>query len=249
MLRPYQNYLRPFQSPPKRDKKKAALWLLAFGTLFAATEDLLQSHTTMLINGSLTPNQWGASVLATLGHSHAVAYSQGAQSLGGDVTPAEAQILLADTMAIQAQFLSEFIENLEIGDPRYRKTLDELYPDIGTNEEIEARIKKGELAEPTPVEPGSNEYWNEKAINQRLDLYNERVRGTANWGAVDMLLPTEEIYWRLDNNENHCDTCPPRSKQVYVKGTLPAVPGDGNSECGVRCRCWLELQDGSIIQF
>ena len=247
MLRPYQNYHRPFEKP-KRDKKKALFWLTAFGVLFASTDDILTSYTIMLVNGSLTPSQWGSSVLATLAHSHAVAYSQGAQSLGGDVTPAEAADLLVPTMRVQAGFLSEFVEDLENGDPRYRKTLDELYPEIGTNEEILARVKAGDLELPAKI-GDDEEYWNEKAILQRLHLYNERIRGSGNWGAVDMLNVSEPIRWKLDINENHCDTCLARSKVIWFKGTLPGVPGDGTSECGVNDRCHLELEDGTLIMF
>ncbi len=252
MLRPYQNYLREFQSPPpeKRDKKKYLLWLAAFGVLYAATEDMLQNHTSMLVNGSLTPSQWGAAVLATLGHSHSVAYYQGAQSMGGDITPAEAQPIVSKTLREQAQFLSEFVADLEEGDKRYQTTLEQLYPEFGDEKDIMARIKSGDVIPPHPIEDEGDEYWNEKAINQRLMLYNERTRGTANWGAVDMLSPTEEIYWRLDPAEtHHCLDCPMRAKNVYVKGTLPGVPGDGSTECKVYCKCQLELSDGTVVMF
>lgn len=249
MRRPYQKYLRPYQPPPKRDRAAYLLWLSSLGVLMASTEDLLSNHTAMLVNGSLTPSQWGASVFATLSHAHPMAYVIGANSLGGEVTPTEAQILLGQTMRDQAEFLSEFIEDLEEGDPRYRKTLEELYPELGTEEEIKTRLLEDDKILPAKVEDFEGEFWDEKEINRRLFLYNERIRGTANWAAVDMLSPTEEIYWRDDPSPSECDECKGRARVTWFKGTLPGVPGDGSTPCMVHCRCHLELADGTVIQF
>jgi len=152
-------------------------------------------------------------------------------------------------MMEQAEFLAGFVDDLENGDTRYRKTLTELYPDMGTEAEILERVRKGELAEPFRIEDDFADYWDERNINLRLRLYAERLRGTANWGAIDMLSPTDEIYWRDRKDESECADCPEFAKNVYVKGTLPAVPGDGHTECGVNCRCHLETADGSVIMF
>ena len=205
----------------------------------------------MLVNGTLTPNQLGAVTLNTLNHAHSTGYSIGANSIGADLTPAEAQPLVSRTMYEQAQFLGEFMEDLESKDPRYVKTLEELYPEIGDEKEILARIKADDIIQPHPIEDEGNEYYDEKAIQWRMQLYAERVRGTANWGAVNMLNPTDEIYWRLDPSPDveHCDTCIAFSKITWYKGTLEGVPGSGVTICGVNDRCNLELADGTVIQF
>lgn len=242
----------------KKDKKKEKrneYWLLAFGMLLGFTDDILQSFTRGLASGSLTPNQWGASVLATLHFAHSQAYVQGAGSAGVSVTPMDVKPYIDFVTDEQATFLEGFVEDLESKDKRYLKTIDELYPegvqDVDPSATVEEGVSKTEIDELTP--PGElvddDLYYDEKAINQRLSLYVERLRGTANWGAVDMLDAADEIRWVLDTNENHCETCLSRSKVMWLKGTLPGVPGDGSSECGVHDRCHLELSDGTIIQF
>ncbi len=246
MLRPFQNYHREFEKPRKKHRDA---WYLAFGVLFANTENILSNHVSMLVNGTLTPNQLGAVTLNTLNHAHATGYSIGANSIGADLTPAEAQPLVSRTMYEQAQFLGEFMEDLESKDPRYVKTLEELYPEIGDEKDIIARIKAGDIIQPHPIEDEGNEYYDEKAIQWRMQLYAERVRGTANWGAVNMLGVSEPIYWRDTKLPGECEECPERAATIWFKGTLPGVPGDGSTPCGVRCRCHLELDDGTVIQF
>jgi hypothetical protein len=239
MRRPYQDYRRPFQDPPKpkRDRKKYLLWLASFGVLYVATEKLLANYTEMLVEGLIDPSGWGAKALATISHAHSMAYVYGAQSMGGNVTPTEAEGLLQTTLQDQAEFLYGFVLDLESGDERY------LY-----NPNIDPKIPDTIFA-PPPIEDEENPYWDEKAINQRLFLYNERTRGTANWAAVDMLHPSEKIYWIDDPSESECDVCKWRSTVTWYKGTLPGVPGDGSTPCLVHCKCHLELADGTIIQF
>lgn len=244
----YDRYGRkhPYVKP---EKKHRDYWYLAFGLLFAATAEVLDGHILGLVNGSLTISQFGANSLATLSHAHATGYSQGANSVGGDMTPAEAQEYTRAVMIDQAIFLNGFLNQLEDKDPRYVKTLEELYSDLGTEEEIMARVKDGSVMPPAHIEDSGSEYYDEHALQQRMRLYNERVRGTANWGAVEMLAPWEEIHWVLGDNEDHCQDCPRIARKTYRKDTLPGVPGSGFTECLVWCRCELQLDDGTVIQF
>lgn len=254
--------LREFQKPSEKKRKH---WYLLFGLLFASTESSLNGLVSGLVNGTFTPNQFGAHALGVLYGAHTQAYVYGSGSTGGNLVVADTQAYINQVMKEQAEFLSGFIDQLENNDPRYVKTLEQLYPDLGDEKDILERVAKGEIAEPPPpiIEPVTPSilplpdktdeeelYYDEKAIQERMRLYNERVRGTANWGAVDMLAPWEEIKWVLDSNENHCEDCPRLAKGgPYRKNTLPTVPGAGATQCLVNCRCRLELLDGTVIEF
>lgn len=224
--------------------------MLAFGLLFAQTEDALIMSTQGLVNGSFTPNQWGAQNMAILTNAHSQAYVMGAQSVGVGLVPADTTAYINLVMQEQAVFMQGFVDDLEQADPRYLqepKTIEQLYPDIGTHEDILKRVQPPES--PAHEIDFDDEKWDDKAIVQRLTLYNERVRGTANLGAVDMLDVTDEIKWIDHKSPEECQDCVGRGGKIYLKGTLPGVPGDGSTECGVRCRCHLELLDGTVIAF
>lgn len=56
-----------------------------------------------------------------------------------------------------------------------------------------------------------------------------------------------KIRWVLDNLATHCPDCP-RFAGVYDSlDEIGAIPGDGQTQCGIYCRCWLEeqLPDGT----
>ncbi|AFZ66998.1 phage portal protein family protein [Deinococcus peraridilitoris] len=72
-------------------------------------------------------------------------------------------------------------------------------------------------------------------------------------GWVDKRMQREEdpdvthgrIRWVLDNLASHCPDCP-RHAGVYASiRDLPAIPGDGKTQCGIYCRCWLEEEDAN----
>lgn len=48
------------------------------------------------------------------------------------------------------------------------------------------------------------------------------------------------IRWRLDNEASHCPDCVAWAGEYDSVDQLPAIPGDGTSQCGWNCRCWLE---------
>lgn len=49
-----------------------------------------------------------------------------------------------------------------------------------------------------------------------------------------------KIRWRLDNEASHCPDCVAWAGEYDSVNQLPAIPGDGTSQCGWNCRCWLE---------
>lgn len=49
-----------------------------------------------------------------------------------------------------------------------------------------------------------------------------------------------KIRWRLDNEASHCPDCVAWAGEYVSVDQLPAIPGDGTSQCGWNCRCWLE---------
>jgi len=238
--------LRKYRKPKKENRD---YWYLAFGILTAATTESLVSHVLGLVNGSLSTNQFGAASMATLKHAHTMAYVYGAQSTGGDVQPADTVPYIDIVAKEQEEFLQGFIDQLEDKDRRYVKSLEELYPDLGDEKDILARIREGGVMPPAHLPDSPNDYYDEKAIQHRMRFYNERVRGTANWGAVDMLAPWEEIKWVDIKDESECRDCPKLAQKEYRKDSLPTVPGAGQTECGVFCRCELQLLDGTVIQF
>ena len=49
-----------------------------------------------------------------------------------------------------------------------------------------------------------------------------------------------KIRWRLDDEASHCPDCLAWAGEYDSVDQLPAIPGDGTSQCGWNCRCWLE---------
>jgi hypothetical protein len=86
----------------------------------------------------------------------------------------------------------------------------------------------------------------ENRIAWRAALYAYRLLGTAN-AAWAHTLGDETLlfYWHLGPNENHCDDCPGfETGSPYTLATLPAFPGEGSTECGVNCKCYLTTSRG-----
>lgn len=86
-----------------------------------------------------------------------------------------------------------------------------------------------------------------KPLAQRVGLYTHNWTATANdaWAAS---LPPETLYtWTLGNEvkSEHCASCEEWAHGgPYTWDTLPAVPGDGTSECHSGCQCVILTEDG-----
>lgn len=75
----------------------------------------------------------------------------------------------------------------------------------------------------------------------RVDLYANRAHGTAHEACVGSLGIEDKIYWRLGDDDN-CESCITWSEGgPYSRFSLPAVPGDGKSQCKTNCLCHLEI--------
>lgn len=233
-------------------QKKRAYIYASFGLLLGVTQDRIDGVIAGLVQGHLNPNQFGAACLPILRAAHAPAYVMGAASVGVETTEEATEPYIDRVMAAQAEFLDGFVDQLKTGDKRYFKTLEELYPEFPDRAAIIEADQTGEINIPNEIHlPNENEpgYYDDHAIQERMKMYVERVRGTGNWGAIDALAPWEEIYWQLGPNENHCQDCPERASKTWRSNTLPGTPGDGSTECLVYCHCRLELADGTLIEF
>ena len=92
---------------------------------------------------------------------------------------------------------------------------------------------------------GTMDALNYSAIANRADLYVSRSRGTANQAFVDASTDQDEFIWRLGGNENHCSECPElAAMSPWYKDDLFYVPGDGDTPCLSRCKCYLVRADG-----
>lgn len=80
-------------------------------------------------------------------------------------------------------------------------------------------------------------------LARRLEWWVRRLRGTAEEAWVRAAPPGTLFRWHLGHSE-HCDDCVERATHgPYTIETLPGYPGDGSTECGLGCHCWLEMVD------
>lgn len=83
-------------------------------------------------------------------------------------------------------------------------------------------------------------------IQQRSDMYAARLRGTASDAFVANSPDTSLYEWVLIAEQN-CLDCPRiAAGGPYTRETLPATPGNGNTQCLTNCRCVLVRNDGVI---
>lgn len=89
------------------------------------------------------------------------------------------------------------------------------------------------------------------ALSARLSLYAIRLRGTANEAWTLSLPPDTLLDWVLGEPEtHHCQTCPERAASgPYLASRISFWPGDGTSECGVRCLCEWQIAGGGGLGF
>jgi hypothetical protein len=232
-----------FAPADRKKRKKYFAWL--FLQLATLTDLEIRAHVVALSTNTITPNQFGAQMLGTLQMAHPRAWTFGAQSQGASVVLADGVDATRDVVKAQADFLQGFIDDLTNRDPRYvqmpeymRGAIPNEAPGFITDLVGERNPSLAEIEyRATPIE-------------NRALLYNERVRGSANRGALDALPPWAEIDWVLGPNEDHCEDCPMLAKNgPYRPNTLPTLPGEGMTECLVNCRCHLKIDGFPSIDF
>lgn len=82
-------------------------------------------------------------------------------------------------------------------------------------------------------------------MKQRLELYAQRTRGTANAAFVGA--SGDDLFDWVMLAAEHCDVCPKRQAgSPYTVRTLPSYPGDGRTPCLANCGCVLVRHDGTI---
>ena len=237
---------------PREHKKRNKYFAFLFGQMLLLTELEIMAHVVALSTGTINTNQFGAQMLGTLQTAHPRAWVFGAQSQGSPVTIADGVEATAATVRDQADYLDGFIQDLTDEDPRYVTKFDD---EIVFREDPRyVRKFDDEIAfreDPRYVTKFDDEIvFREDPIETRALLYNERIRGTANRGALDALPPWTEIDWVLGPNENHCEDCPELAKNgPYRPDTIPTLPGEGMTECLVNCKCKLRIDGREMIQF
>jgi HK97 family phage portal protein len=82
-------------------------------------------------------------------------------------------------------------------------------------------------------------------LQQRIDLYAQKVSSTATSGFVDGSDDTAEFAWDLGKVEDHCQDCPYLAENSpYDKSTLYTTPRAGDTPCLGNCTCTLRRNDG-----
>lgn len=82
-------------------------------------------------------------------------------------------------------------------------------------------------------------------MKQRLELYAQRTRGTANEAFAHT--SGDDLFDWVMLAAEHCEVCPTRQAgSPYTAATLPSYPGDGRTPCLANCGCVLVRHDGVI---
>lgn len=90
----------------------------------------------------------------------------------------------------------------------------------------------------------SGRYPTQEAIRARANLYAHRLVGTANEAWSLSQYPTTFFTWHLGAAESCEDCISYANSGPYTEETLPAYPGDGQSQCNTNCKCYLTTNEG-----
>jgi len=147
---------------------------------------------------------------------------------GGDAPSAAALVRQSERLAGFERHLSADVI------PRLR---DRLTPDLNLPaEELEQamRLRMGIV-----TGEASHDYW---ATIQESWTDNRAEREEL--AKSDPSVRVGRVRWVLDPTvKEHCADCPSFAGVYAGVSDLPAVPGDGTTECDIYCRCWLEEED------
>lgn len=183
--------------------------------LIHETEDHLHQVARDYGRGDITPREFGDDVYAVLPFAHAQAAYLGRRRAGIQGALDDDDVRFGSHSAEeQEQFLQGFVEDL--GNGRYLSPNEEGKPETDV-----AKIEK------------------------RLTLYAMALAGTANEAWMHSLPDDTLFYWRDVRDKAECSDCEKWALQgPYTRESLPAVPGDGKSQCKLNCRCELVTEDG-----
>lgn len=83
----------------------------------------------------------------------------------------------------------------------------------------------------------------------RFALYALRLAGTSNSAWLETMKREEQnlvVKWVLGSANEHCADCRAEAGKGWREASsLTRVPGDGSTECVVRCRCSIHTRDGA----
>jgi len=80
--------------------------------------------------------------------------------------------------------------------------------------------------------------YSDARVEQRMGMYGRRLWSEYTRGRINRLAADVTVHWVLDPRASHCHDCPRlASEGPYTPATLPAIPGDGSTECLTNCRC------------
>lgn len=88
------------------------------------------------------------------------------------------------------------------------------------------------------------------AIQSRAGQYVSALHGTANEAFSATAREEDRLYWVYTPGAEHCSECPALAEgSPYLPGNLLQYPGDGNTECGVNCKCHIRRERGNVSGF
>ena len=197
-------------------RKRDELLLALLLLLLADTREAVDGHVEDLLAGRMTPEQFGAAMLGTLVGAHGHAAYLGRNKAGLRQAFGAGDALFGKLAAQeQAEYLDGFVRDVAGG--RY-------------------------TADDGGLEGGQ--------VRARAQLYPNALWGTANDAWRVSLAPDTVVHWDLGDAEQHCDdgvygSCPElAAASPYTAGTLPTVPGRGDTACHGNCTCGLRTEDG-----
>lgn len=198
------------------NKRRRDQWALLLLLLFQTLRDDLHDIARQYGKGRLTAHEFGDEVYALLpiAHSQAAYYGRRLAGISGAFDEDDVRFGL-HAAEEQEEFLQGFTDDLSRG--RY----------LALNNATRQMLP------------------NVKAIESRLTLYAMAVAGTANEAWTEAM-PLDTLFdWRDVRDAAECPDCEKWALQgPYDRESLPAIPGDGTSQCKTNCRCELVIRGG-----
>lgn len=145
----------------------------------------------------------------------------------GDGATVESLSSLADRLAsVERKIAEKTIPFL-----RDRVAVDVADHAAGGLDELALRLALEARAPAAITVPAGGEYWN-TVVEGWIARRKERE--------ADPNVDHGPLRWVLDSLASHCEDCPRYAGEYASISDLPAIPGDGSTQCGMNCRCWLE---------
>ena len=138
--------------------------------------------------------------------------------------------------ALSPKALTDYTQKLEAAEKKLKdvilpKLKDKLVADIkdtATDNLDSIELRGGMIAKGAGAE-----YWSSIHKGLESNLIEEKEQGV-----------TRRVQWVLDQFvKSHCDDCLKYAGEYDSIENLPTLPGDGETQCGPFCRCFLKVED------